>query len=94
MRISPVLPLLFALTIGLTACEQNTDLIAKLNDEPLGHTNQSNIAAMVANPTDLLRGHGGGTVYSEPSVSAIQRVETDRSKSLPDAGGGSGPAPP
>jgi type IV pilus biogenesis protein CpaD/CtpE len=89
MRVSPVLPLLFALSVALTACEHNTDLIAKLNDEPLGHTNQSNIAAMVANPADLIRGHGGGPVDAAVSVLPIDRFEADRLKPLPNPGGSS-----
>ena len=71
MRISPVLPLLFVVPVALTACAHNTDLIARLNDEPLGHTNESNIAAMVANPADLVRGHGGGPVDDAVSVEPI-----------------------
>jgi type IV pilus biogenesis protein CpaD/CtpE len=87
MRISPILPLLFALSVVLTACEHNTDLIAKLNAEPLPHTNESNIAAMVANPADLIRGHGGGPVDGAVSVQPIIRFEADRLKPLPDPGG-------
>jgi type IV pilus biogenesis protein CpaD/CtpE len=90
MRISPVLPLLFAVTVSLTACAHNTDLIAKLNDEPLGHTNASNIAAMVANPADLVRGHGGGPVDAAVTTLPIDRLEGDRMKALPDPGGSSG----
>jgi type IV pilus biogenesis protein CpaD/CtpE len=55
MRLSPVLPLLFVASVALTACAQNFDMVAKLNAEPLGHTNETNIAAMVANPADLVR---------------------------------------
>ena len=87
MRIAPVLPLLFVFTIPLTACEHNTDLIAKLNDEPLGHTNAANIAAMVVNPADLVRGHGGGPVDGAVSVLPIERLETEHLKPLPNPGG-------
>ena len=90
MRISPVLPLLFVLSVALTACEHNTDLIAKLNDEPLGHTNESNIAAMVANPADLIRGHGGGPVDAAVTTAPIERFETDHLKALPNPGGACG----
>ena len=90
MRISPVLPLLFALSVAVTACAHNTDLIARLNDEPLGHTNQSNIAAMVANPSDLIRGRGGRPVDGAVSVIPIERFEADRLKRLPNPGGYSG----
>jgi len=87
MRISPVLPLLFVVSVALTACDHNTDSIARLNDEPLGHTNESNIAAMVANPSDLIRGHGGGSVGSAVSVMPIERFNADRLKPLPNPGG-------
>jgi type IV pilus biogenesis protein CpaD/CtpE len=93
MRISPVLPLLFAVSAMLTACEHNTDLIARLNDEPMGHVNQSNIAAMVANPADLIRGHGGGPVDAADSAAPIERLESDHPKALltpGHSGGGSG----
>ncbi|HEX3994002.1 MAG TPA: hypothetical protein VHX39_22750 [Acetobacteraceae bacterium] len=92
MRLSPVIPLLFVVSVALTACEHNTDLIAKLNAEPLGHTNESNIAAMVANPADLIRGHGGGPVDDAVSVQPIDRFKMDRLKALPDPGGSSGGA--
>lgn len=90
MRLSPVLPLLFVVSVALTACTHNTDLIAKLNEEPLGHTNESNIAAMVANPADLVRGHGGGPVDGAVSTLPIQRFEADHLKALPNPGGDSG----
>ncbi|WP_158927222.1 hypothetical protein [Acidisphaera sp. S103] len=90
MRLSPVLPLLFVVSIALTACAHNTDLIAKLNEEPLGHTNESNIAAMVANPADLIRGHGGVPGDDAVSVQPILRFESDHLKAFPDPGGGSG----
>jgi type IV pilus biogenesis protein CpaD/CtpE len=90
MRISPVLPLLFALTAALTACAHNTDLIAKLNAEPLGNTNESNIAAMVANPADLVRGHGGMPTDAVITSLPIERIQMDRPKGLRSTGGGSG----
>jgi type IV pilus biogenesis protein CpaD/CtpE len=90
MRTSPILPLLFALTAALTACAHNTDLIAKLNEEPLGNTNASNIAAMVANPADLVRGHGGVPTGAVITSLPIERIQMDRPKGLPGSGGGSG----
>jgi type IV pilus biogenesis protein CpaD/CtpE len=88
MRI-PV-PLLLAMSLTLTACEHNTDLVAKLNAEPLGNTNQSNIAAMVANPADLVRGHGGGPIDGAPAVLSIERIQMDHPKPFPSSGGSSG----
>jgi type IV pilus biogenesis protein CpaD/CtpE len=90
MRISPILPLLFALTAALTACAHNTDLIAKLNAEPLGNTNESNIAAMVANPADLVRGHGGVPTDAVITSLPIERIQMDRPKGFGSPGGGSG----
>jgi type IV pilus biogenesis protein CpaD/CtpE len=90
MRISPVLPLLFASSIALTACAHNTDLVAKLNDEPLGNTNESNIAAMVVNPADLVRGHGSGATDDAVTVQPIQRFQADHLKPLTSSGGSSG----
>lgn len=90
MRISPVLPLLFAVSASLTACDQHTDFVARLNAEPLGHTNQSNIAAMVANPADLVRGHGGGGAGAAVTTLPIQRYDADRAKPLSTSGTSSG----
>lgn len=90
MRISPFLPLLFALTSTLTACEHNTDFIAKLNEEPLGNVNESNLAAMVANPADLVRGHGTGGTDAVGTALPIQRLEMDHLKALTNPGGGGG----
>ena len=70
------------------ACEHNTDFIAKLNEEPLGTTNASNIAAMVANPADLVRGHGGGPSDAAVSALPIERFETDHTKALGGASTG------
>ena len=43
---------------SLAACAHNFDGVAKLNDLPFGGTNEANLAAMVANPADLIHGHG------------------------------------
>jgi type IV pilus biogenesis protein CpaD/CtpE len=94
MHISPILPLLFVLSVTLTACAHNTDLVAKLNDEPLGNTNQSNIAAMVVNPADLVRGHGSGVTDDAVTVQPIERHQADHEKTLQkqiqSAGGAAG----
>ena len=82
MHISPILPLLFVLSVTLTACAHNTDLVAKLNDEPLGNTNQSNIAAMVVNPADLVRGHGSDVTDNAVTVMPIERHDGDHEKTL------------
>jgi type IV pilus biogenesis protein CpaD/CtpE len=90
MRVSPVLPLLFAVTAMLTACAHNTDSVAKLNEIPFGGTNDANIAAMVVHPADLVRGHGQDQVDGTTAVAPVQRLLTDRPKTLPNPGGGEG----
>ncbi len=89
MRTSYSLTLIVAVTAALIGCAHNTDLIATLNSEPLPSTNQSNIAAMVANPADLVRGHGGRGTDAVGSVAPIDRLETDHLKALPNPGGSS-----
>jgi type IV pilus biogenesis protein CpaD/CtpE len=70
------------LSVALSACAHNTDLVAKLNAEPLGNTNQSNIAAMVVNPADLVRGHGSDLANDAVTVMPIERHDADHEKSL------------
>ena len=94
MRISPILPVLLTLSVALSACAHNTDLIAKLNAEPLGNTNQSNIAAMVVNPADLMHGHGSNVTDNAVTVMPIERHDGDHEKTLlkqiQSAGGAAG----
>jgi len=52
--------------------------------------NAANIAAMAADPKDMIRGHGTNRVGSNPTIIAIDRVQTDNHKRLPNPGGGSG----
>jgi type IV pilus biogenesis protein CpaD/CtpE len=93
MRISPVLPLLFLLGAALTACAHNTDSVATLNDIPFGGTNEANIAAMVANPADLVHGRGQASVDGATAATPVQRLLTDHAKTLlkpGQTGGGAG----
>ncbi len=46
-----------------------------------------NLAAMVANPTDLLHGRGVDTSVGQPAVSGVNHVLTDHPKPLLDPGG-------
>ncbi|HBK06084.1 MAG TPA: hypothetical protein DDZ81_09485 [Acetobacteraceae bacterium] len=86
MRISPVLPLLFLMSGILTACDHNIDGIARLNEIPFGGTNDVNIAAMVANPADLVRGRGETAVSGKSADAPIQRLDTDHAKTLLNSG--------
>jgi type IV pilus biogenesis protein CpaD/CtpE len=94
MRIPVVLPLLFVMSIALVACEQHFDGVAKLNDQPFGGTNEANIAAMVANPADLVHGRGQTAAGGKDAAAAVLREQTDHDKKLLNAGrtetGGSG----
>jgi type IV pilus biogenesis protein CpaD/CtpE len=90
MRISPILPLLAVATAALTACVHNTDSVAKLNAIPFGDINESNIAAMVVHPADLVRGHGQDQVDGTTAVAPVQRLLTDHAKTLPNPGGPDG----
>lgn len=82
MRFSPVLPLLFVMAASLAACAHNFDGVARLNRVPFGGTNEANLAAMVANPADLIHGHGQTAVDGLTVASPIQRLQADRPKAL------------
>jgi type IV pilus biogenesis protein CpaD/CtpE len=94
MRTTLVLPLLFVMATALVACDHNFDAVAKLNEVPFGGTNQANIAAMVANPSDLVHGRGRDDVSGWTATAPIQRLQTDHDKKLLNTGhtetGGSG----
>ena len=74
MRISPILPLLMLATATLTACAHNTDSVAKLNAIPFGDVNESNIATMVVNPADLVRGHGQDQVDGTTCIFDVEKI--------------------
>jgi hypothetical protein len=50
--------------------------------------NSANLAAMVADPNDLIRGRGTTRAGSGPSVIAVERVSIDRPKPLLGTSGG------
>jgi type IV pilus biogenesis protein CpaD/CtpE len=87
MRVSPVLPLLFAMSAALSACAGHIDSIGTMNDLPIGETVSANLAAMVADPADLVRGHGAGAHGSKASADAIERVGTEHEKAMLKPGG-------
>lgn len=86
MRSSPIIPLLIAVTAVLAACSHHTDSIASLDRIPFGGTNQANIAAMVANPTDLVHGRGQKTVDGATGAAPVERILTDHQKTLLNPG--------
>jgi type IV pilus biogenesis protein CpaD/CtpE len=50
------------------------------------HTNRANTTLMAANPADLVRGHGVSGSDAQLDAAAIERLETNKVKKLPDAG--------
>jgi|SwirhisoilCB3_FD_contig_31_10377651_length_1351_multi_2_in_0_out_0_2 type IV pilus biogenesis protein CpaD/CtpE len=53
-------------------------------------TNAGNLAVMVANPNDLIRGHGEQKSDGKAAVTAVDRIWVDKPKTLPDATGAQG----
>lgn len=46
--------------------------------------NAGNIAAMVANPNDLIRGHGVQKLDGKEAAVSVERIWTDKPKPLPE----------
>ena len=88
MNIPPMVPLLLAISVLLTACDYSTDAVEQLNAIPFGGTNDVNIAAMVANPVDLVRGRGEASVNGKSAEPPIQRLDADHAKALLTSGQG------
>jgi type IV pilus biogenesis protein CpaD/CtpE len=53
--------------------------------------NAGNIAAMVAEPRDLILGHGGDRADARQAAGAVDRVWQDRKKPLLNAAGAASP---
>ena len=92
MRFAPLLPLLFALSLALSACDHVADSVARLNDVPFGGANDSNLAAMVVRPMDLVDGQGGGTVDGGTAAVPVDRYRSGHLKALDAAGHSAAPA--
>jgi uncharacterized membrane protein YgcG len=73
----------------LAACQDMDPYTRSDTWQPTG-ANQGNLAAMVANPYDLIRGRGVPSIDTKASTLAIGRLWTDQPKMLPGAGGGGG----
>ena len=81
----------FGMVIGslmLTACQDMDPYTRTDMWQPTG-ANAGNIAAMVANPYDLIRGRGVTAVDSKASNIAIGHIWSDTPKALLDPGGAS-----
>jgi hypothetical protein len=59
-----------------------------------GGANAANIAAMAANPHDMILGRGARGADARPAASAVERVWLDHAKPLPDANGSASAAAP
>jgi len=77
---------LLAAVLSVAACQEMEPYARNDMWQPTG-ANAGNIAAMVANPYDLLRGRGSDRTDSNEPVLAIHRVNTDHTKALLDPGG-------
>lgn len=71
----------------LAACQDIDPYTRSDTWQPTG-ANQGNLAAMVANPYDLIRGRGVPSIDTKESTIAVGRLWTDQPKPLPGAGGG------
>jgi uncharacterized membrane protein YgcG len=80
---------LLAAVLVVAACQDMNPYTRSDTWQPTG-ANAGNIAAMVANPYDLIRGRGVDKVDSEASNVAIGHIWNDKPKALLDPGGGSG----
>jgi hypothetical protein len=90
MRISTIVRVVsIGGVLGLAACQDLDPYTRSGTWQPTG-ANQGNLAAMVANPYDLIHGRGSPTTDAKEPTLAINRVSTDTPKALLDPGGGSG----
>jgi len=80
---------LFAAVLVVAACQQMDPYTRSDMWQPTG-ANAGNIAAMVANPYDLIHGRGVDKVDSKASNIAVNHIWSDTPKVLLDPGGGSG----
>jgi uncharacterized membrane protein YgcG len=75
--------------LALAACQQIDPYTRDYMWQPTGSV-QGNLAAMVANPDDLIRGRGQATEDTKEPTLAINHVWTDQPKTLLDPGSSAG----
>ncbi len=75
--------------LGLTACEQMDPLTKSYVWKPT-NANAANIAAMAANPADLIVGRDSRSRRVVVESESIERVWTDKPRPLLTGGGGAG----
>ncbi len=70
-------------TASLAGCGQDFDPLTREGLWHPSHANRSNLALMVANPADLVRGTGITTADGQLAAVAIDRLRNDKVKKLP-----------
>ncbi|HTW73176.1 MAG TPA: hypothetical protein VME47_25085 [Acetobacteraceae bacterium] len=86
IRLSPIV--LAAGLVGLAGCQPPDPYLRTDVWNPTG-ANAGNIAAMVANPEDLIHGHGTPTVDAHEPTLAVGHVWNDQPKTLSSTSSGS-----
>ncbi len=83
MRTSFKAALLLGGTATLAGCGQDYDPLTREGLWQPNHANHSNLALMVANPADLVRGTGTTAADGQLAAAAVDRLRTDKVKKLP-----------
>ena len=79
-------PMMFLLAaMSLAGCASTDPLTRDGLWQPSG-ANEANLAAMVANPADLIQGRGAEGSDGQRAAAAVARLRTDHVKTLPDSG--------
>ena len=73
----------------LAGCDQLDPMMRTDRWQPSG-ANAGNLAAMVADPHDLIRGRGDIFRDSNDQALAVTRIDTDQAKAFSGGGGSSG----
>jgi type IV pilus biogenesis protein CpaD/CtpE len=81
--------LLAGAVLMLAGCEDLDPYHRQYVWYPTG-ASEANVAAMVANPHDMIRGHGNARADGAVAEGAVARLRQDHAKPLPDPGGSSG----
>lgn len=79
--------------LALAGCDSRDPYLRTDVWQPTG-ANAGNIAAMVANPHDLISGRGTPVQNSNEATLAVGHVRSDQPKPLTPSGGSGGGSPP
>jgi hypothetical protein len=79
--------LIMIATLSLAACNGPAgDPFARAGTWTIQHDNDANLRAMIADPADLVRGHGDGVAIGETAAVAIERLHAGKVRPLPSSG--------